>query len=77
MKLGRMLRLTVCPILILHIQLAETEIAEGNVTGVIKKDILGLQVTVDDLETVQAFKRTQQLGGVEPGAVNVKALFSL
>lgn len=77
MKFRELLRLTVCPVLIFHIQLAETEITEGNVTGVIKKNILGLQVTVNNLETVQAFKRTQQLCSVEPSAVNVKALFSL
>jgi hypothetical protein len=71
------LRRTVCTVLILHIQLAQTEIAKGDVTGIVKKDILGLEITVDNLETVQALERTQQLGGVEPGAVNVKSLLSL
>jgi hypothetical protein len=72
-----MIQLTVCPVLILHIQLAETEIAEGDVTGVIEEDVLGLEVTVDDLEAVQAFKRAQQLCSVEPGTVDVESLFSL
>lgn len=46
-------------------------------TGVIKKDILGLEITVDDLEPMQAFERTQQLRSIEPSTVDVEALFSL
>lgn len=72
-----MLPLTVCPVLILHIQLAETEVTEGDMTSIIEENILGLEVTVDDLEAMQAFKRTQQLCSIEPGAVDVKSLFSL
>ena len=34
----------VCHIRILHIQLAQSEITEGNMSGIIKKDILRFQV---------------------------------
>lgn len=46
-------------------------------TGIIEEDVLGLEVTVDDLEAVQAFKRTQQLCSVEPGAIDIESLFPL
>jgi hypothetical protein len=77
MNYEKVLRLTVCPVLILHVQFAETEIAEGDVTGIIEEDVLGLKVTVDDLEAVQAFKRTQQLCSVESGAIDIESLFPL
>lgn len=73
----KILRLTVCAVLILHVQFAEAEIAEGDMTGIIEENILGLEITVDDLEAVQAFKRTQQLCSVESGAIDIESLFPL
>lgn len=69
--------LTVCSVFILHIQFAETEIAQSDVAGIIEKNIFGFQVTVDDLESMQAFERTQQLRSIEPSTVYVEALLSL
>jgi hypothetical protein len=43
---------TVCLVLILHIEFAQTEVAKSNVTSVIKQDVLGLQISVDDVEAV-------------------------
>lgn len=69
--------LTVCPILILHIQLAKTEVAKRNVSAVIKKDVLGLEIAVDDLEPVQAFQSAKQLCGIETCTVDVETLLPL
>ena len=44
--------LTIRPVFILHVELAETEIAKSNVSSVIKQNVFWLQVTVDDVETV-------------------------
>jgi hypothetical protein len=44
--------LTVCSVFVLHVKLAKTKVAQRDVSSVIKKDVLGLQVTVDDVETV-------------------------
>lgn len=46
-------------------------------TGIVKKDVLGLEVTVDDLESMQTLERTQQLRSIESSAVDVEALLSL
>lgn len=69
--------LTVCAILILHVQLAQTKVAQGNVASVVQKDILRLEITVDDLETMQALQRTEQLGSIETGPVDIEALLAL
>jgi hypothetical protein len=44
--------LTVGAVLILHVQLAKTEIAECNMSGVIEENVLWLEITVDNVETV-------------------------
>ena len=69
--------LTVGSVLILHVQLAETEIAESNVSSVIQENVLGLQISVDDLKSMQALESAEQLCGVEAGSVNIESLFSL
>ena len=43
---------TVCLVLILHVELAQTEITQSNVTSVVKQDVLGFQVSVNDVEAV-------------------------
>lgn len=70
-------RLTVCPILILHIQLAKTKVAKRNVPTVIKKDVLGLKIAIDDLEPVQALQSTKQFCGIETRTVDIETLFPL
>src|SRR5882757_2488917 len=60
-----------------HVQFAQPEIAERNVASIIQEDILGLQVTIDDVEPVQMFQRTEQLGGVEPAPVLIELSFPL
>lgn len=70
-------RLTVCSILILHVQFAKTKVTKGNVSAVIKKDILRLKVTVDHLESMQAFQGTKQFSSVETCTVDIETLFSL
>jgi len=39
-----------------HVQFAQAEITERDVTGVIQQDILGLQVTIDDIKPVKVFQ---------------------
>jgi hypothetical protein len=69
--------LTVCAVLILHVKLAETEITEGNMARVVEKNVLGLQVTVNDVEAVQTLQCAKQLGSIESRTVDVEALLFL
>lgn len=46
-------------------------------TSVVKKNVLRFQVAVNDLETMQALKRAEQLGGIETGTVDIESLLSL
>lgn len=45
--------------------------------GVIEKNVLGLQITVDDIEPVQALQSTQKLGRIESSTINVETLLLL
>lgn len=47
--------LTVSPVVFLHVQLAESKVAQCNVTCVIQQDVFWLKISVDDVETVQTF----------------------
>jgi bifunctional pyridoxal-dependent enzyme with beta-cystathionase and maltose regulon repressor activities len=76
-SLQLVLVLTVRPILVLHVQFAETEVAESNMARVIEEDVFGFQITVNDVESVQAFQCTQQLSSVESSTVDVESLFLL
>lgn len=64
-RLGRTRLLTVCFIGLGHIQLAEPKIAKCNVTCVVQQDILRLEVPIHNIERVQVFQCTQELGCVE------------
>lgn len=44
--------LTVGLVLILHVQLAQAKVAKRNVSSVVEQYVLGLQIAVDDVETV-------------------------
>lgn len=46
-------------------------------SAVVEKDVLGLEVTINNLESVQTFQGTEQLCGVETRAVDIETLFSL
>lgn len=46
-------------------------------TRVIKQDILRLQIAINDVESVQAFQGTEQLGRVESRPIDIEALLSL
>lgn len=69
--------LTVRPVLILHVQLAQTEIAERDMASVIKQDVLRLQVSINDVEAVETFQSAEQLGSVETCTIDVEALLLL
>lgn len=45
--------------------------------GVIKKNVLRLKISVDNLEAVQTLESAQQLCGVETGSVDIKSLLPL
>jgi len=47
------------------------------VTCVIEQNVLRLQVTVDDVETMQALECAEELCGVESRTVNVESLLFL
>jgi len=68
---------SVCLVLVLHVQLAQAEIAERDVADVVDEDVLRLEIAVDDAEAVQALECAEQFGGVEAGAVDVEALLFL
>jgi hypothetical protein len=68
---------TVSPIVLLHVQLAETKVAQSDVSSVVQQDVLRLQVAVDDIETVQALESAQKLGGVETSSVNLELALPL
>jgi hypothetical protein len=69
--------LTVCAVLILHVKLAETEIAKGNMARVVEKNVLGLQITVNNVEAVQTLQCAEKLSGIESRTVDVEALLFL
>lgn len=79
MRCGRRMqsKLTIRPVLVLHVELAETKVTKGNVTSVIQQDILWLQVAVDDIEAVQTLESAEQFGSIEAGAVDVETLLFL
>jgi len=47
------------------------------VTSVIEENVLRLEITVDDLETMKTFKCAQELRRVEAGTVDIESLLSL
>lgn len=46
-------------------------------TSVIEQDVLGLQVSVNDIEAVQALESTQKFSCVETRSVDVETLLFL
>jgi hypothetical protein len=68
---------TVSSIILLHVQLAESEITERNMPSVIQQDVLRLKITIDHTKPMQTFQSAQQLGGVEAGAVDFEFPFPL
>lgn len=46
-------------------------------SSVIEKNVLRLEVTVDDLESVETFQSAQQLRSIESRSVDIKSLFFL
>ena len=64
-------------IFVLHVQLAQAEVTKCDVADVIDKDVLWLQVTVDDTESMQALESTQKFRSVETRSVDVEALLLL
>lgn len=69
--------LTVGSIVILHVQLAQTKVAKRNVPRVVEQNVLGLQVAVDDVESMQAFQSAKQFRRVKSRPIDVKSLLSL
>ena len=68
---------TVSPVLILHIQLAQTKIAQCDMTSVIKENVLRLQITINDIEPMETFESTQELGGIETCPIDIEPLLFL
>ena len=67
----------ICGIRVLHIQLAETEVAQRDMPRVVEQDIFRLQVAVYDVEAVQVLERAQELSSVEARAVLVELALAL
>ncbi|KAI6752008.1 hypothetical protein HG531_006704 [Fusarium graminearum] len=49
-------------VLILHVKLAKTKVAQSDVTLVIEENVLGLEISVDHAEAVQTFQSTEKFG---------------
>ena len=62
---------------IFHIQLAQTEVTQGDVSCVVEKDVLGLEITVDDIKLVKMLESEQKLGTVESSTTLIETLFTL
>ena len=45
--------------------------------GIIKQDVLRLQVTIDDVEAMQTLQSTKELGCIESRAVDIESLLAL
>jgi hypothetical protein len=60
-----------------HVQLAQAEIAQGDMTGVIEQYVLWLEIAIDDVEAVQMLERTQELCSIEPTPVLIKLPLTL
>ena len=45
--------------------------------SIVQQDVLGLQVTINDIEAVKMFQRAKQLCGIEPAPVLVELSFPL
>jgi hypothetical protein len=69
--------LTVGPVFVFHVQFAKAEIAQSNVTSIIEEDVLGLQVSVNNIETMQALQGAQKFCCVKSSTINVETLFLL
>lgn len=69
--------LTICLCLVPHVKLAKTEVAQSNVSSIVKQDVFRLQIAVDDVETVQTFQSTHELSCIESCPVDVKPLLFL
>lgn len=46
---------TVGSVTVAHVQLAEAKVAQSNVSCVIKQDVLWLEITIDDVESMKTF----------------------
>lgn len=46
-------------------------------SSVVKKNVLWLQVAVDDVKAMQALQSTQKLGSIESRTINVESLLLL
>jgi hypothetical protein len=62
---------------VLHVHLAQTEIAQRNMAGVIKQDVLWLEVAVDDVERVKVLECEEKLGSIEARAILAEPLLLL
>lgn len=69
--------LTICPCTFPHVKLAEAEVAKCNVSRIVKKNVFGLQVSVDDIETVQTLQSAKQLSRVKSRSIDVETLLFL
>ena len=69
--------LTICSILVFHVEFAEPEIAKGDVACVVEEDVLRLQIAVDDVEAVQALEGAKEFRRVKARPVDVEALVLL
>jgi hypothetical protein len=60
-----------------HIQIAQTKVAERDVAGVVGKNVLRLEVAVDDVEHMQVLGRAKEFSGVEAGAALIELALAL
>ncbi len=62
-------------ILVFHLELAEAEVAESDVALVVEQNVLGLEISINNVKTVKAFQGTENLGDIEARSADIKATF--
>jgi hypothetical protein len=65
-ELDQMKMHTIGSLVIAHVELAKSEVAERDVASVVKKNVLRLQVAIDNVPAMEVLQRAEKLGGVIP-----------
>lgn len=64
-------------LIVIHVELAETEVAQRDVSSVVEENILGLEIAVDHVEAVKVLQSEQKLGSIEARAGLVELALAL
>lgn len=65
------------PVAILHVELAETEVTQCDMSVIVKQDVFRLEVTIHNVESMEVLESEEELGAVEPRPLFAEALLLL